>query len=272
MTSSSPGRPGRAAWLLREPTFHFFILGALLFLAHRLMVGDARVIVVTSGLKADLARRFSDENGRPPGAEELRSALDAWKQDEVLYREAIRERLDREDATVRKVLADRMRARAVQEMPAREPTDAELDAWLATHRQAYETPLRYDFESVAFRKTEGAAEDLRSKFQRALAAGAKPAMLGRSILGGNLTHADLTEKFGPGLSASICSLPVGTWQPLETEDSLLLVRVIGIEGGLPSREAIRPGLTYDWVTGMKQQAVERMVNSVLGRYQFKVEP
>jgi hypothetical protein len=263
---------GRGARLLREPTLHFFILGALLFLAHRLIVGDDRVIVISGGLKADLERRLSDQNGRRPTAAELEVALDVWKQDEVLYREAIHERLDREDATVRKVLADRMRARAVQEMTARSPTDAELDAWLDSHRQQYETPLRYDFESVAFSKSEGTAEERRSKFQRALASGAKPAMLGRSILGGNLTRADLTEKFGPVLAASICGLPIGAWQPLETDASLLLARVIGIEGGLPSREAVRPALIYDWGVAMKQQAVERMVSGVLGRYQFKEKP
>ena len=38
--------------LLREPTLHFFILGALLFLLHHLIVGDPRTIVVSPGVKA----------------------------------------------------------------------------------------------------------------------------------------------------------------------------------------------------------------------------
>ena len=254
----------RAPRLLREPTVHFFILGALLFLAHHLVVGDPRVIVVSAGLKADLKRRFVDETGRQPSPADLAAALDRWKWDEALYREALRERLDRDDATIRTVLADKIRARAVQEMPKREPTDAELDDWLASHREAYAIPLRYDFESVAFPKADPKAENLRAGYERALAAGESPAKLGRSILSGNLTHDDLKEKFGPTLSGNISSLPIGRWQALESDDSLLLVRLNGIQGGLPSRDVLRPQLTYDWLGSQQKQAVERVVQEVAG--------
>ena len=138
---SSPGGGPIAGWkrrLLTEPAVHFFALGALLFLAHRLFVGTPRTVVVTPGVKADLSRRYQDANGRPPSDAELAAEVQKWKIDEALFREAVRERLDRDDPGIRAILADKMRMRAAFELPKREPTDAELDAWLAAHRE----PLR----------------------------------------------------------------------------------------------------------------------------------
>ena len=248
------------------------MIGALLFLAHWLVIGDPRVVIVSAGLKVDLKRRALDETGRQPSPADLAAALDKWKRDEALYREALREKLDRDDATIRTVLVDKIRARAVQEMPKHEPTDSELDGWLAVHRSDYEIPLRYAFESVAFPKAEPSAGERRSSYERALAAGSKPAKLGRSILSGALTRDQLKEKFGPVLSDSMCSLPIGKWQALESDESLLLVRLNGIEGGLPSRDVLRPRLTYDWLASKQKQAIERLVEEVTHRYRFKESP
>ncbi|WP_437276710.1 hypothetical protein WME90_36475 [Sorangium sp. So ce375] len=267
-----PDSSGSFARLLREPVIHFLFIGALLFLGHRLIAGDPREIVVSAGLKADVERRFRDEVGRAPTEAELTAALDRWKREEALYREALREGLDREDAAVRTVLADKLRARAAQPMAARQPTDAELDAWLASHRSQYEMPLRYDFEFVAFPRSDSAAEEQRSKYRSALADGADPRTLGRPIVGGNFTRDKLAEKFGPQVSDSICKLPLATWQALETDDSLLLVRVNQVDGGLPSRESLRPILAVDWVSAMKKKAADEFVESVLARYRFKESP
>lgn len=272
MSDTSGNTMGSFARLLREPVIHFLFIGALLFLGHRLVAGDPREIVVSTGLKADLERQFRDTMGRAPTAAELAEALDGWKRDEVLYREALREGLDRQDATVRVALAEKLRTRAAQPMAAREPTDAELDAWLASHRSQYEAPLRYDFEIVAFPRSDPAAEEQRSTYRRALADSADPRTLGRPIEGGNLTRDSLAAKFGPAVSESIGSSPLATWQPLETQDSLLLVRVNQIGGGLPSREAIRATLTIDWASARKKEAVDEFVKSLLAQYRFKESP
>lgn len=258
--------------VVREPTIHFFILGALLFLGHRWVVGDPRTIVVSGGLRADLQRRLRDQTGRRPTQAEIEAALDGWKRDEALYRQALREKLDRDDATVRMVLADKMRARAVQEMPQHTPTDAELEQLLAQRRASYETPLRYDFDAVAFARKEASAEAHRSSYQRALAEGGQAAKLGRPVVSGTLDRADLMKTFGPALSDSICRLPIGQWQPLENQESLLLLRLNKVEGGLPPWDVLRPRLTSDWESLMKQQAVDRLVQDVLGRYRFEERP
>jgi len=162
----------RAARFFAEPIVRFFVAGALLFVAHRLVVGDPRVIVVTPGVKADVARRFRDSHARPPTPAELDEALGAWKREEALYREALRERLDRNDATIRTVLADRVRARAAVGAPPGEPSARALDQWFAAHRSLYETPRRYDYGVVTFPRTDKTAAAARDKYELALKGGA----------------------------------------------------------------------------------------------------
>ena len=206
IVSSPPSASkGRAARFFAEPIVHFFVLGALLFVAHRLVVGDPRVVVVTPGVRAEVARRFRDSHERPPSPSELEEALGAWKRDEALYREALRDRLDRNDATIRTVLADRVRARASIGAPPPEPTAAELDRWFATHRSLYETPRRYDYGTVAFPRAEKTAAAEREKYERALKGGADPRTLGRPIVGGDLTAEELGERVGPALAARIAA-------------------------------------------------------------------
>jgi hypothetical protein len=262
--------PPRLARLLAEPTVHFFAVAAILFVAHRIVVGDPRVIMVTAGVKADLARRFRDRTGRAPSPSELDGELRTWKRDEALYREALRDRLDRDDAAVRTVLADRARARAALGTPMRHPSDADLDRWLETHRSLYERPRRYDYETVAFSRAERAAPEQRERYEQSLKRGADARSLGRPIVGGNLTGPELQERVGPGLAARIQSLPVGEWHRIdEGDENLLLARLNAVEGGLPDADELRKRLVADWSFDQQQRATDEAVQAIVDRYRFE---
>jgi hypothetical protein len=254
---------------LAEPTVRFFIVGALLFVGHRLVVGDPRVIVVTPGVRADVERRFRDTHLRAPSAAELESEMRAWEREEVLYREALRDGLDRHDGTIRTVLADRARARVALGVAARAPTDAELQEWLAAHRSQYELPYRYDYESIAFAKTQPGAAGEAAKAEQALRDGADARALGRTVVGGNPSLEELRERLGPTLAARIQRAPVGAWQRLEDDKSWLLVRVNAVAGGLPPAAALHEQLVTDWSFAERQRAVADAVQGIVSHYRIE---
>jgi hypothetical protein len=253
----------------REPTVHFFTFGALLFLVHRLVVGDPHTIVVSQGLRAELARRFHDQAGRAPDPAELEGALRDWKRDEALFREALRERLDRDDPSIRNILIGNLRARMALEAPKRDPSVAEVDRWFATHRSLYERPLRYTLEWVAFGRVTGSAAPQRETFQRAAESGADPRFLGKPIFGATLTTDEVRDKLGAGVSDRLAGFPLARWQPAESASDLLLVRVNEVDGGLPSPEELRPRLIVDLANAERESSVERAVQSVVERYRFE---
>ena len=172
--SSPPGAwRRRAARVLAEPVVHFFALGALLFVAHRLFVGAPRTVVVTPGVKSGaFAPLRGRERARARAPRSWPPRFSKWKVDEALSREALRERLDRDDPGIRTILADKMRLRAAFELPKREPTDAELDAWLAAHRSLYADAARATTSSSSrSRRPSRARGPSIDEFERALQQG-----------------------------------------------------------------------------------------------------
>jgi hypothetical protein len=268
MSSSGPRLlTPRAIWA--EPVFRFFLLGAALFAAHRWATGDSRLVIVTDAVKAGLARRFQDHKGRAATPAELAREVDQWRRDEALYREALREGLDRNDATIRAVLADRVRARASLLAPRHDPTQAELDAFLAAHRTSYETPRRTDYETITFSRKHPRELAELARFEAVLERGADARMLGRPLVGGNLTGDELAERLGPQLAEQIQRLPVGAWKRIEQADDVLLVRVNAIEGGLPPPDELRKRLSADWTYAREKQIVEEAERAIVARYRFE---
>ncbi len=258
--------------LLREPTLHFFAIAAAALLLQRLIVGDAHTIELTPALEADLLRRYQDQMGRAATPAEAQSMLASWKAEEALYREALRERLDRDDPTVRNLLIGKMRERLLLQTPLGEPSQADLQQFLEQHRAEYELPLLYEHEYVVFAKQEPGAEQRRAKYQRQLAAGATPASLGLRSTVANVNRERIEQEFGPTVADQIRSLPAGQWRELETSDRLLLVKLNGIQGGLAAPAVLHEQLLAGWKAAMAEKAVQRATEVVMQRYRFEEEP
>jgi hypothetical protein len=258
--------------MLREPALHFFVLGALLFGAHHLVAGEPRTIVVTPGLKADLARRFRDDQGRQPTAAEQARALRDWQRDEALFRQALAEKLDQNDRVIRGILIDKLRARAVQQVPAREPTEPELANWLKDHRSLYETPKRYALEWLSFAKTQVSPSEERAANAKKLNNGADARSLGRPHFGAKLTVDEVKDRLGVELSSHVAALPLGQWHPSENANELLLVRVDQVEGGLPPEDELRPRVILDCGVALREQEAQKELDKLVAQYRFQERP
>lgn len=267
------------ARLLREPTMHFFALAAALFAVQQLVAGDGRTIVVTPALTADLVRRLQDQLGRAPSQEEAEAEIEAWKTDEAVYREAVRDGLDRNDPTVRSVLIGKIRERALLQARIPEPTEAELDEYLAAHRAQFETPLIYEHEYVVLPKGEPATASAkgfkplsaakRAGYLTQLRAGATPASLDLRSTAANVDRERIEQTFGSDVAEKITHLPLGQWQEIEDRDQWLLVELIAVRGGLPPAEALRAQLTAALMSERQQQAVAQAVRAIAERYRFE---
>lgn len=262
-------KPARVTRLLREPTLHFFLIAAALLIVHRLIVGDPRTIVITPALKADLVRRYQDQIGRAPTRAEAEAFIDVWKRDEALYREALREGIDRDDPTVRSVLISKMRERALLKTRIPEPTQAELDQYLARHRDQFEVPLIYEHEYVSFPKAEPNADALLAKYESQLRAGATPDSLGLRSTAANVSRDRIEQEFGRDVADKIVALPPGEWQPLETSDRLLLVRLIAVRGGLPPPDVLRAQLLAALKAEKEARAIGQAVTAIAQSYRFE---
>src|SRR5690349_8756206 len=91
--------------LLGEPMLHFVLLGIVLFGAYRWMTPGTAApdrIVITPGVMDDLVTQHVAAKGREPSAVELRSLLDSYVREEILYREGVKLGLERDDIVVKR--------------------------------------------------------------------------------------------------------------------------------------------------------------------------
>jgi len=99
--------------LFREPLVHFLVIGVILFALNRLPDNGSAPdsnnrITIGAGEIEQLRAMFMKQRQRPPTEEELRGLVDARVQEEVLYREALAMRLDRDDTIVKRRLAQKL--------------------------------------------------------------------------------------------------------------------------------------------------------------------
>jgi hypothetical protein len=255
--------------LLREPTLHFFVIAGAVLLGHRLLAGDPRTIELTPALKADLMRRYQDQLNRAPTSAEADAFMAAWKAEEALYREALREGIDRDDPTVRAVLIGKMRERALLQKRLPEPTEADLKQYLDRHRADFEAPLLYEHELVAFPKASPNAVRERAEYRQKLSAGATPASLGLRSTAANVSRERMNQELGADVAEKVTRLPPAEWHELETGDRLLLVKLNRIQGGLPEPQALRERLVAGWKGEEQQRVLAEVTRAIIERYRFE---
>lgn len=242
---------------------HVLVLGVLLFGLHRRVAPPraSEEIVVAPDAVAGMREDFKRRTGRMPSATDEKSMIDAYVADEILVREALALGLDRGDVIVRRRLIQKMEFLIENTEPVPEPTDAELEAFIAAHPERYATPARVTFTHVfvsnerAGANADAEAAGLRDK----LDAGADPATLGDPFLRGRElrlhSQPELAGIFGPQFAAAVMQLPENVWsQPIRSTFGAHVVRVTEKKPGTaPALATMRQRVERDWKDDRRQE-------------------
>lgn len=158
--------------LLREPLLHFAVLGMGLFVLYGVLrggTGDAPdEIVVDRARLASLEAQFERVWQRAPTPAERDGLVATWVREEILYREGVAMGMDRDDPIVRRRIAQKMDFLADGQAPA-EPSEAELQAWLDAHPDAYRIEPVYTLRQLYFdpgRRGERHVDDIHLPFEQ----------------------------------------------------------------------------------------------------------
>ncbi len=113
-------------------------LGAILLLARDgASNGSARTVIVSAAQVDSTRTALRQALGREPASAELRSAVDGWVRDEILYREAILRDLEGEAVGDREALVQRMELAALALHYPTAPQEDELRAYHALRVERY---------------------------------------------------------------------------------------------------------------------------------------
>jgi hypothetical protein len=270
--------------VLREPLLHFLVLGAGLFALFGVVGGPAEErpgrIVVSAAKVENLAELFERTWQRPPTRAELDGLIQDHIKEEILYREALALGLDDDDTVIRRRLRQKMEFISEDVAAQAEPTEADLRAFLAEHRERFRAPPRISFVQVYLsperrgRDTEGDAARLLASLSagEADAAGAgDPFLLEQDFR--DLAAYDVERLFGRPFAEQLAALPVGSWSgPVESPYGLHLVLVRArTEGGLPELDQVRDAVALEWRAVRRQAVNEAFYQGLRERYEVIVE-
>jgi hypothetical protein len=251
-TSAVAGIPAFAgsrvfARLVREPLVHFLLLGTIIFALNAIIspaIPPEKKIEVTSGLRQTIVDTFKRDRGRAPTQAELKDLLDTWVLNEITYREALAQGFDKGDDMIRDRLTQKMRLLIFSNLTVGDPTPAQLQQWLDTHRARYDVPKRVTFFEVPIGLSQAEAE----KTLHLIDSGTEPESVRLrahsfqdrpvdSLIGG------FSQQFIDGL----LSLTPLKWEMLQSADGWHIVRLDAV---VPARrvgvDEVRDPLLQDW--------------------------
>ena len=274
-----------ARWL-REPLLHFLLLGAVIFAAYSVVSkrtsGEPGKIVITQGQIAAMAESFVRTWQRPPTRRELEGLIRDRVQEEVYCREAMALGLDQDDSVIRRRLRQKMEFVTDDVAAQAEPTDAELNAYLSAHPDAFRVEWQFTFSQVYLnpeRHGEHLARDTAQLLAKLNQAGGRAdvSALGDPFL---LEHyfeatpaSEIGKQFGEKFAANLSELSPGRWQgPVESGYGQHLVFVSGrTEGRVPELAEVRDAVSRDFANARRLEANRKFYEAMLKRYVVTIE-
>jgi hypothetical protein len=275
----------RVAKVLQEPLLHFILAGAAIFGCYALVRRPApadpanRAIRITEGDIEQLRRGWFSQWQRLPSPAELQDLVANRVREEVLSREALRFGLDRDDLIVRRRLAQKCEFLFHDLAPIKDPSDADLTAYLRAHARRYGSPTLLNFSQIYFSLDRGRAdpeEDARRALE-SLLSGADPSMLGDpSLLETEVrdrSEEQVSRQFGGAFAVAVAKTGPGTWAgPLRSAYGWHLVKSgPRTPGQTPGLADVRGAVSRDWADDQRRAANEELLRRLRSRYDISIE-
>jgi len=272
--------------LLREPLLHFLLLGVVIFVIYDRVTppgsDEPGTIVISQGQISSMMEGFTRTWQRPPTREELDGLIRDRVREEVYCREATALGMDKDDMVIRRRLRQKMEFVSDDVVARAEPSDADLNAYLQAHPEAFRMEQKFTFLQVYLnpeKHKETLAHDaalLLTQLRQAVEKSDVSA-LGDSFL---LEHefaavpaGETTKQFGEAFTAKLGTLATGQWQgPVESGYGSHLVLITGrTEGRVPALTEVHDAVAREWANARRLDANEKFYAELLKRYTVTVE-
>lgn len=270
---------------VREPLLHFLLAGLVLFVAYRELSprsaepSDVHRVELTADDLRQIQVAWLAQGRGPLTPEQMQNLVEARVREEILYREALALGLDKDDAIVRRRMAQKMEFLFEDVAALRDPTDRELRDWFERHAERFALPARASFRHLYFSPdhrgarahadAERALDELSGRLRDDPAA---PALADSFMLQddyGDRSLDDVARTFGPGFARALFQLPTGTWAgPIESGYGW---HVVWLDAFTPARvptfEEVTGDIRREWIEDQRGEMRERAFEAMRARYE-----
>jgi peptidyl-prolyl cis-trans isomerase C len=271
--------------LVREPLLQFLLLGLLLFVGYHGLPRNTgqpeelRRIELTADDLRQIGIAWVAQGRPAPSSEDMRSLVEARVREEILYREAQALGLDKDDAIVKRRMAQKMEFLFEDVAALRQPTTDELRAWFEKNAARFTLPARATFRHLYFspdRRGARTREDTARALQKIAGkpldspdatALADPFMFQDYF--GDRSLDDVAKTFGPGFARALFQRAPGAWQgPIESGYGWHLVWIDSLTPArVPAFEEVEPDVRTAWVEDQRADIRRLAFEAMRARYE-----
>ncbi|MEM8886146.1 MAG: peptidylprolyl isomerase [Planctomycetota bacterium] len=261
--------------MIRDPLFHFLILGALLFVAYRVTRDPSAEtrdeIVVTATQVEQMHARFRKTWQREPTDEEKTRLLEAYVREQVFYREALAAGLDRDDSIVRQRMQQKLEFLLDDIAGQVTPTEEQLESFLRENPDRFRRDVRTSFRHVYFKREKDAEGVLVRLRAGESVEGDRLRMLEPAYE--NAAQFEIARLFGAPFAERLAAQPVGPWSgPVLSGFGYHFVHVAARDGGvLPPLDEIRERVVQEWQAAERVRLREKVAAELRAKYTVRVE-
>jgi hypothetical protein len=266
---------------LRQPLLHFLIAGFALFVLygglHRSTVHqDPQRIEITPEIVQRIAISWLARWQRPASEQQLQGLIDEYVKEEILYREALKLGLDKDDTIIRRRLAQKMDFLAEDVASLREPAPGVLEAWYNQHQDAYAPPPLATFHHLFFAFDKRGA-DAQAQAQAALSgltdqnSGEGDAFMFKSAYT-EQSRDQVARVFGSTFAISLFKQTPGSWVgPVESGFGWHLVWIDTLaKPPAPPFETVAQQVKSDWLSEQRSASKREHFEALKARYEVVV--
>jgi hypothetical protein len=272
--------------LLREPLLHFLLIGAALFFIYHLTTdrsnfNQSKDIIVISLSDIDrLSYLFEKTWKRPPNDKELKGLVDDYLEEEVLYREAMKLGLDRDDTVVRRRMRQKMEFFVNDLTEQTKPSEQQLEEFLQKNKDNYRSESALSFKHLFFKRddselTKNRINEITNKLNHQSIQDTS-SMGDTTILPYELTGASLSEidnHFGKGFGDKLSILDQNRWEgPIESAYGFHYIYVVEkTEGYDPKLSEVRDEVERDWKYTLQKELEQEYFRKKIDHYDVQIQ-
>jgi len=269
--------------MMRDPLVQFLLAGAVLFLLYSAVQPpdtfdpESNEIFLPAAQIELISANFARTWSRPPTTTELENLVDSFVREEIFYREALALGLDKNDATVRRRMQQKLAFLYDDIFATAEPADQELRDWLDANAGDYVRASEMTFQQIYLGADPLTASGIATENLRALETGQRPEELGEpSLLPKRViaaTAAIVARGFGAQFATELAATGVDGWTgPIHSTYGAHLVLIEQrTESQAGNFDDIREKLRMDFTRARRLESEELRYARMLQRYQVTID-
>jgi len=265
--------------ILKEPLVHFLLIGTALFFIYAQLnddiieEGDNQIHITKADIDK-LNKSWLNKKGKNPTEKEKEELLKNFIEEEILYREALAKGLDKNDNTIRLHLAKKMKFVFDDLAMIKEPTNAQLEEYLANNSIKFMESASISFNQVLFTQNNESkdinkeAKEFLQKLQKSKSK--KISTIGDLV---ELSKKGITNMFGDEFADSVFNLATKQWHGvIKSKYGLHLIYVHSLnKAKVPKLSDIREKVATEWRKEKLNEANKVFYKSLYKNYDIIID-